>query len=142
MPIGEECSVINTFIGDKILRKETLNFDLLDLKEKINNKYKDLGLLKKENDHVFTDKTLDNFFFLDIIKKIFPKAKVINCKRNPISSIMSILKNNLGDVAWAHQLEHIFMYFDIYHKKINNFENKNITIHPATKINAPNFKLC
>ena len=124
IPIGEECSVINTFIGDKILKKESLNFDIIDLKNQLNNKYRELGLLKKESEHTFTDKTLDNFFFLDIIKEIFPKAKIINCKRNPISSIMSILKNNLGDVAWAHQLEHIFLYFDIYHVKMNNFKNK------------------
>ena len=123
-PIGEECSIINTIIGNKILKKESLTSDIEDLKGKLNNQYEESGLLKKENDYIFTDKTLDNFFFLEIIKKIFPKAKVINCKRDPISSIMSILKNNLGDVAWAHKLEHIFLYFDIYHQKINNFKNK------------------
>ena len=91
-------------------------------KKKINAKYKELGLLKKENDYIFTDKTLDNFFFLGLIKKIFPQAKVINCKRNPLASIISILKNNLGDVAWAHNIEHIFLYFDLYYKKINFFK--------------------
>jgi len=93
-----------------------------NLKNKINAKYKELGLLKKENDYIFTDKTLDNFFFLGLIKKIFPQAKVINCRRNPLASIMSILKNNLGDVAWAHNIEHIFSYFDLYYKKINFFK--------------------
>ena len=29
---------------------------------------------------------------LDLIKKFLPNSKVINCKRNPLSSIMSILK--------------------------------------------------
>ncbi len=123
-PIGEECSVINSFIGDKILKKESLNFKINDLKDSLNNKYKELGLLKEENDYIFTDKTLDNFFFLDLINKVFPKAKIINCKRNTTSSIMSILKNNLGDVTWTHKLEHIFSYFDIYHKKMNSFKKK------------------
>jgi len=122
IPVGEECGVISFFVGDKILKKEKLNSNLLEMKEKINNKYKELGLLTKASDFTFTDKTLDNFFFLELIKKIFPKAKVINCKRNPLSSIMSILKNNLGDASWAHNLKHIFLYFDIYYKKIENFK--------------------
>ena len=43
----------------------------------------------KKNNYTFTDKTLDNFFYIGLIKSIFPQAKVINCKREPISSIMS-----------------------------------------------------
>ena len=59
---------------------------------------------------------------MGLIKKIFPQAKVINCQRNPLASIISILKNNLGDVAWAHNIENIFSYFDLYYKKINFFK--------------------
>ena len=36
---------------------------------------------------------------------------------------MSILKNNLVEVPWAHNLEHIFEYFDIFFKEINNFKD-------------------
>ena len=39
---------------------------------------------------------------------------------------MSILKNNLGDVSWAHNVENIFQFFDIYYKKIEEFKK----IHP------------
>ena len=39
---------------------------------------------------------------------------------------MSILKNNLGDVTWAHDVKHIFEFFDIYYKKIEKFKK----IHP------------
>ena len=35
---------------------------------------------------------------------------------------MSILKNNLGQISWAHNLEHIFKYFDIYYQMINNYK--------------------
>ena len=34
---------------------------------------------------------------------------------------MSILKNNLPNVPWAHDLDHIFRYFDIYNKLIKNY---------------------
>ena len=41
---------------------------------------------------------------------------------------MSIIKNNLVDVAWAHNLENIFEYFNIYHQTIEYY-----------KKNFPNF---
>ena len=72
----------------------------------------------------FTDKSLDNFFYIGIIKEIFPNSKIINCKRNPLSSIMSLLKTNLRDVTWAHNLEHIFKFYDIYYKMTENFKKK------------------
>jgi len=47
--------------------------------------------------------------------------------KNLRSSLMNLivkkkLKNNLGDVSWAHNLEHIFKFFDIYYKKIRDFK--------------------
>ena len=35
---------------------------------------------------------------------------------------MSIMKNNLVEVPWAHNIENIFKYFDIYHEIILHFE--------------------
>ena len=37
---------------------------------------------------------------------------------------MSILQNNLPAVPWAHDLDHIFQYFDIYYNQINKFKKK------------------
>ena len=53
---------------------------------------------------------------------------MINCKRNALSSIMSILQNNLISLGWAHNLDHIFKYFDIYYRMIEHY-----------KKNFPNF---
>ena len=124
IPIGEESTVLSSFVSEIVLGNQSFSSNIENLKNKINSKYKELGLLKKENNYIFTDKTLDNFFFLGLIKKIFPQAKVINCRRNPMASIMSILKNNLGDVSWSHNIEHIFLYFDLYYKKINLFKKR------------------
>ena len=38
---------------------------------------------------------------------------------------MSIFQNNLIDLAWAHDLDNIFKYFDNYLKIIDDFEKKN-----------------
>lgn len=124
--IGEETAILSFFVGKKIVANDLFKNNISKFKDEIIEKYKNRGLIKKENNYIFTDKSLDNFFFIGLIREIFPNAKVINCKRNPLASIMSILKNNLGDVSWAHDLNHILKFFDTYHNKINSFKN----IHP------------
>ena len=122
IPTGEEIGVIGTFVKKKLIKKESLNFEIEDFQIKIYEIYRQKKLILEKSDYTFTDKTLDNFFYISLIKEIFPYAKVINCKRGPLSSIMSILQNNLPAVPWAHNLEHIFKYFDIYYQIINNFK--------------------
>ena len=122
IPMGEEIGIFNYVVGKRVLKNKSINDDFSNINEEILDLYKEKNLINKKNNYVFTDKTLDNFFFIALIKKIFPSAKIINCKRNPLSSIISIIKNNLGAVSWAHNLENIFKFFDIYHKKIENFK--------------------
>jgi len=122
IPMGEEIGIFNYVVGKRVLKNKSINDDFSNINEEILDLYKEKNLISKKNNYVFTDKTLDNFFFIALIKKIFPSAKIINCKRNPLSSIISIIKNNLGAVSWAHNLENIFKFFDIYHKKIENFK--------------------
>jgi len=119
IPIGEETSLLHKFILKKTHLQNLKNesFDKMVLE-----KYKRKGLIQENNNNVFTDKSLENFFYIGLIKKTFPNAKVINCKRNISSSIMSIMKNNLVEVPWAHNIENIFKYFDIYHEIILHFE--------------------
>ena len=119
---GEETSIIHNVVKNLINHKQSSNSDIENFQTKIVEKYKQKGLVQKKSNYMFTDKSLENFFYIDIIKEIFPQAKIINCRRNALSSIMSTLKNNLTVLAWAHNLEHIFKYYDIYHKMIKNFE--------------------
>ena len=90
------------------------------MREDLIERYKEKKIIQQNNNYIFTDKTLDNFFYIRLIKDIFPLSKIINCKRDPLSSIMSILKNNLPNVPWAHDLDHIFRYFDIYYELISS----------------------
>ena len=84
--------------------------------------YKQKGLIQEKNNCMFTDKSLENFFYVNLIKDIFPNAKIINCKRNVLSSIMSIFQNNMTAIGWAHSLKNIFKYFDTYFKTIENLK--------------------
>ena len=135
--IGEETAIISLLVGEEITTKGFFKPDIENFKKKIIERYEEKKLLKKENNYFFTDKTLDNFFFIGIIKEIFPLAKIINCKRSSTSSIISILKNNLGDVCWAHNLDHIFKFFDNYHKTIGRF--KKIFPNSIYDLNFENF---
>ena len=122
IPTGEETAIISSFVNRKLLKKQSLNFEIENFRIKLYEMYKQKRLIQEDNDFTFTDKTLDNFFYTGFIKEIFPHAKVINCKRSPIASIISILQNNLPDVPWAHNLEHIFKYFDIYYRTIEKYK--------------------
>ena len=105
IPIGEETGIFNMLIHQ-------------GSREKILETYQQRNLIQAESDYTFTDKSLENVFHIGFIKKIFPNAKVINCTRDPLSSIMSILQTNLTEVAWAHHLKNIFQCFDLYHQKL------------------------
>ena len=120
IPIGEETGIIHAVVKNLINQKQSLNLDIDQFQTKIVGICKQKGLVQEESNYIFTDKSLENFFYIDIIKEIFPQAKVINCRRNVISSIMSTLKNNLFTLPWAHNLEHIFKYYDIYYQMIKN----------------------
>jgi len=122
IPIGEETGIINTVITNLINHKKSLDLDIKSFQAKIIEKYKQKGLIQEKNNYMFTDKSLENFFYIDIIKNIFPQAKVINCRRNALSSIMSTFKNNLIFLPWTHSLENIFKYYDIYYQMITNFK--------------------
>ena len=124
IPTGEEIGVIGTFVKEKLIKKQSSNFEIENFQIKLSEMYRHKRLIHEKNDYTFTDKTLENFFYIGLLKEIFPHAKIINCKRSPLSSIMSILQNNLPGVPWAHNLKHIFTYFDIYYKIINNFKKK------------------
>jgi len=124
--MGEETAILENYINKKILEKQSLNIGNADeVRDELCNIYEKKGILSKKNDHIFTDKSLNNFFYLRFIKDIFPNAKIINCKRDVLSSIMSIFQNNLTDLAWTHDLENIFKYFNNYFKIIENFNQSN-----------------
>tara|TARA_B100000315_G_scaffold130258_1_gene119886 strand:- start:18 stop:1781 length:1764 start_codon:yes stop_codon:yes gene_type:complete len=128
IPMGEETSILDKFIKQEIQKRQLLNLEKENFQIKLLEMYKQKGLIQENTDYTFTDKSLENFFYIGVIKEIFPSAKIINCKRNALSSIMSILQNNLISLGWAHNLDHIFKYFDIYYRIIEHF-----------KKNFPNF---
>jgi tetratricopeptide (TPR) repeat protein len=126
IPMGEETTILENFINNKIMHNQSLILgDDNAIRDEISKIYKEKGLALKKHNFTFTDKSLNNYYYLNLIKDMFPNAKIINCNRNPISSIMSIMQNNLTDLAWAHDLENIFRYFDNYFEIMKTFNDAN-----------------
>ncbi len=124
--MGEETAIFENYINEKILEKKSLNLgNVTDIRNELNDIYKERGLLSQKYDFVFSDKSLNNFFYLKFIKTVYPHAKIINCNRNILSSIMSIFQNNLTELAWTHDLDNIFKYFDNYFNIINDYKSEN-----------------
>ena len=119
-------AVLENFINAKILEKQSLNLgDVKDIRNELFNIYEQKGLISKKYNYIFTDKSLNNFFYLELINEIYPNAKIINCKRDILSSIMSIFQNNLTELSWTHDLDNIFKYFNNYFEIIENYKEVN-----------------
>ena len=77
-----------------------------------------------------TDKQLDNFRWIGLIKLFFPNAKILLCKRNYKTNAISIYKNNFssGYNNWTNDPKDILNYIEYYNKFINlwkkNFPNE------------------
>ena len=115
-------SIINT--NRQILDEQSpAMLDIGAISNKLLIALKNLDILNKK-DVIFTEKSLENFFYLDVILKIFPKAKFINTFRNIEDNIYAIFQQFLTNISWAHSLENILDYVDNYLKIINFFKIK------------------
>ena len=88
---GGETAIINRVFLDnnkkffsqkKILdSSQRLKIDKKTFIKKVIDQYQLINLLSDNNDCTFTDKSLENFFFIELIIKLFPESKIIICKR-------------------------------------------------------------
>ena len=81
-------------------------------------------IINKNNDIYFSEKSLENFHYIELILKIFPNAKFINPYRNIIDNIFAIYKQFLSNISWSHSIENILLYFDNYFFLIDHFKKK------------------
>jgi len=97
-----------------------------------NTNFNDLGkkyiksLKKKDKKAKFiTDKTLNNFKYIGLIKAILPKAKIINIRRNKLDNCLSIFTRQFaGKHDYAYNFEEIYQYANIYEDLMNYWINK------------------
>jgi tetratricopeptide (TPR) repeat protein len=62
------------------------------------------------------DKDLANFLHLGVIHRIFPRARIIHCRRNALDTCFSAYsKLFLGDFAFTYDLRELGLYYRQYH---------------------------
>ena len=105
------------------LTKENTKIDLDLINNKVLKLMRDRNFLSTKN-KIFTEKSLENFFYIDIILKLFPKAKFINTFRNIEDNIFAIYQQALTKLSWTHSIENILKYVDNYLKIIVYFKKK------------------
>jgi len=129
--LGEN-SVINMAVLNQISHKIFSNnfdkkyfefsMDCADLESFVLKKFSNLF---EFNENIrFVDKTLENFFNIDIILNLFPNAKFLHCVRNLHDAVIAIFQSLLPTLSWTHNLDDIINYTDSYLKTINYFKKK------------------
>ena len=103
---------------------EKVQFDFDETTKKLLNAFHNLKIEKDKKKIIFSEKSLENFYYIDIILKIFPNAKFLHTFRNPSDSIISIFQSMLAELSWTHSFDDILNYYDNYHRIINFYKNR------------------
>ncbi len=127
-----ESSVINmgvlNQISDKIFANNfdknnfELSIDSIELETFISKKFS--NLFKFDENIRFVDKTLENFYNIEIILNLFPNAKFLHCYRNKSDAVIAIFQSLLPTLSWTHNLDDITNYVNNYLKTISYFKKK------------------
>jgi hypothetical protein len=111
-------------IGKIIYKK---NFDYKKYKLTIDKKKFQEAIIEKYDNFekkIYLDKSLENFFNIEIILQFFPNAKFIHTYRNFNDAVIGIYQTMLPELSWSHKIQDIIGYINIYKKTINYFKNK------------------
>ncbi len=123
-----EFHAINTSILDQIGKTVySKDFDYKNYKLSIDKKKFQESLIEKYNNFekiIYLDKSLENFFNIEIILEFFPNAKFIHTYRNFNDAVIGIYQAMLPELSWTHEIKDIVNYINIYKKTISYFKKK------------------
>lgn len=72
-----------------------------------------------------TDKNLYNYLHLGLISVLFPKARIIHCKRSPLDTCLSIYEQNFsGPKGFANSLEAIGIVYAQYLRLMEHWQSR------------------
>ena len=117
-----EASIFNGIMAKDFSDEKNIHIDVEIVTNKILEILKNRNFNVKKN--IFIDKSLENFFYIDVILKVFPQAIFINTFRNIEDNIFAIFKQSLSKLSWTHSIEDILKYTDNYFKIIDYFTKK------------------
>jgi hypothetical protein len=91
-----------------------------------------------------TDKMPHNFLNLGVLASLFPKAKIIHCKRHPLDNCFSIFSLAFNKAhGYAKKLEYLGEYYLAYKALMNHWEklfpNRILTVDYEKNVEDPEF---
>ena len=81
-----------------------------------------------------TDKLPGNFLHLGLISRLFPGARIVHCRRDPIDTCLSCyFQNFTADHGYAYNLEHLGFYYRQYERLMHHWfsvvDNPILVVH-------------
>lgn len=97
-----------------------------DLDHLADNYLNYLSMLKGDPERSYlrtTDKMPSNFMYLGLIEMMYPRARVIHCRRNPMDTGLSCYVHNFSEraLAFSYDLEHIGLFYRQYERLMNHW---------------------
>lgn len=82
-----------------------------------------LDLLTERNAQALrvVDKMPDNYLYLGLIAILFPRARLIHCRRNPRDVAVSCWMTNFRHIRWANDPEHVANRFHEYQRLMDHW---------------------
>jgi len=126
-----ELSFLSKSIEENFLNKQNiLDDDILSLKplllKSIQEEYLRKIKIFNSKEIYFIDKAPLNFKWIGFIMLIFPDAKIIHCKRNPMDTCWSNYKNFFSSsvMNYTYDLEDLVGYYKIYNNLMKFWDEK------------------
>jgi len=83
-----------------------------------------VGALPQREDMLMTDKRPDNFLHIGLVKTLFPDAKIVHTRRNPLDNILSLYFLHLDPgMAYALDLEDAAHWYAQYQRLMAHWKS-------------------
>jgi len=71
-----------------------------------------------------TDKEPVNFFRIGLIKNLFPDARIIHCKRNPLDNCISVFFHDFGEFQCSFELSELGQFYRDYERLMKHWQER------------------
>jgi Flp pilus assembly protein TadD len=109
------------------------------------NRYMDLTSALHIDTEFFTDKFLGNFELIGLLCLMFPEAKFVHCKRDPVDTCLSCYRRLFLSVPYSYDLRELGRYYYLYAQLMHHWHTalpgQILDIHYEKLIEAPQLEL-
>ncbi len=111
-----------TDMGEVNFLEESIK-EIRDIKD-VYDSYQKKVIHQFSSSAIYTDKNLFNYMYCPIIYNFFPRAKIINCVRNPLDNILSIYRANFLNQPFSFSLPDISNLYIHYFETMEEYKKK------------------